>query len=317
MGQDLALRQISDAVCDHLANKAPKKPLVLSLHGPPGVGKSFFHQLAAQALYSPRPHPDLQCPGHDCAGYKVLFGLDFTEDDRQAQHAALRNAIFKHVQSNPESLLVIEEYDKLDCHMRGFFRQLLQGNMVGNISLAKSIVVLESNTGYTKFPKLLESAKSREKISSVKAQQLLKDLVYLRWLSEKCEETADTLKMVSLVDFFLPFFPLERVHIEELFQKRIQYKINSMKSQRVIPKDCRIEWNKEVIDFLTNKVEFNGLYPIEGGKEVATMMSRYVSRPLRHLVDSSNSSTARVCGDHKGAAQIAVDVENDKLHIQT
>ena len=66
MGQELALHQISDAVCDHLAAKERQRPLVLSLHGPPGVGKSMVHQLAAQALYNRRIHPDL-----DCAGYKV------------------------------------------------------------------------------------------------------------------------------------------------------------------------------------------------------------------------------------------------------
>jgi DNA polymerase III delta prime subunit len=71
VGQELALRQISDAVCDHLAQVEPQRPLVLSLHGPPGVGKSMFHLLAARALYNRKVHPELRCPGLDCAGYKV------------------------------------------------------------------------------------------------------------------------------------------------------------------------------------------------------------------------------------------------------
>lgn len=71
VGQELALRQITDAICDHLAKDEPQRPLVLSLHGPPGVGKSMFHRLAAQALYNRRIHDALRCPGLDCAGYKV------------------------------------------------------------------------------------------------------------------------------------------------------------------------------------------------------------------------------------------------------
>lgn len=68
----MALRQISDAICDHLAQPEPARPLVLSLHGPPGVGKSMFHLLAAHALYNRQPErPGLRCPGLDCAGYKV------------------------------------------------------------------------------------------------------------------------------------------------------------------------------------------------------------------------------------------------------
>lgn len=75
LGQEMALRQISDAICDHLAQPEPARPLVLSLHGPPGVGKSMFHLLAAHALYNRQPdRPGLRCPGLDCAGYKVGWG---------------------------------------------------------------------------------------------------------------------------------------------------------------------------------------------------------------------------------------------------
>ena len=74
VGQELAVRQATDAICDHLQNENPLRPLVLSVHGPPGVGKSLFHYLAAQALYAPDPNkPHLKCPGYDCAGYKVRF----------------------------------------------------------------------------------------------------------------------------------------------------------------------------------------------------------------------------------------------------
>lgn len=74
MGQELALRQATDAICDHLAQPEPIRPLVLSVHGPPGVGKSLSHLMAARALYNRHIHPDLRCPGYDCAGYKVRCG---------------------------------------------------------------------------------------------------------------------------------------------------------------------------------------------------------------------------------------------------
>jgi hypothetical protein len=52
VGQGFALQQLMDAVCDHLAEDSPTRPLVLSLHGPPGVGKTLFHRLLAQAVYN-------------------------------------------------------------------------------------------------------------------------------------------------------------------------------------------------------------------------------------------------------------------------
>jgi len=50
--QDLAIRQLVDAVCAHVENLQPRKPLVLSMHGPPGVGKTFTTTLLARALYN-------------------------------------------------------------------------------------------------------------------------------------------------------------------------------------------------------------------------------------------------------------------------
>lgn len=69
VGQELAIQQTSDAICDHLLKKQPQKPLVLSVHGPPGIGKSLSHRLLAQALYA--TSDNIGCPGSLCPGYRV------------------------------------------------------------------------------------------------------------------------------------------------------------------------------------------------------------------------------------------------------
>lgn len=196
----------------------------------------------------------------------------------------MRSALDDHMRYSPESFLILEEYDKLDCTMRGFFRHILEGGTIGNYSLAKSIVVLESNTGYTSLHRMLEQAGSRERISPEVAQKELKDLVFERWQQQGCEERSDTMKMVGLVDFFLPFFPLERKHVHELFELRLKEKVAAVETQ--LRRSSRrgglpIIWDPAVVEFLTCKVDFEGPYPIEGGKEVGTLMSRYVSRPVR------------------------------------
>ena len=73
VGQELAVHQVSDAICDHLADESPQKPLVFSTHGPPGVGKSMLHLLLARALYSKTPAKEQYCPGSACLGYKVPY----------------------------------------------------------------------------------------------------------------------------------------------------------------------------------------------------------------------------------------------------
>lgn len=57
-GQAVATDLLADAICDHLETPHPSKPLVLAVHGPPGVGKSYFHQLLAQAVYGAAVNED-------------------------------------------------------------------------------------------------------------------------------------------------------------------------------------------------------------------------------------------------------------------
>lgn len=71
IGQELALSHLTDHLCQHIAQKRPHKPLVISVHGPPGVGKTYTHLWLARALYNKQPAAELDCPGIHCRGYKV------------------------------------------------------------------------------------------------------------------------------------------------------------------------------------------------------------------------------------------------------
>jgi DNA polymerase III delta prime subunit len=75
VGQQLALTQLTDALCHHLSQQRPKKPLVISVHGPPGVGKTYTHLWLARILYNQQPSAALNCPGLDCRGYKVCAAV--------------------------------------------------------------------------------------------------------------------------------------------------------------------------------------------------------------------------------------------------
>ena len=296
VGQQPAMRVLTDAICDFLDEEAnaarmDTSPLVVSLHGPPGVGKTYFHKLAARALY----HAEERCPGRGCPAYKVLFGMDYTTHDAAEQHRLLQNSLIDHLALYPQSLVVIEEYDKLDCHMRGFFRQMLQGNRVvgdGNrsASLGKSIVVLESNLGYSTLHGLLEKSEDgtardiprrRDQVPMEDAQKALKDMIFTVWHDQGCEDFSDSQKFMRSVDHVLPFYPLEKTHIVELFEKKMRHFEAASGGLLTCDDTCR----QQVVPFLVDKVEFDGRYPIEGGKEVNTISTGYLSRPFRRWLD--------------------------------
>ena len=78
---------------------------------------------------------------------------------------------------------------------------------------------------------------------------MLKDLIFSMWADDGCEAQADTLKFVSLVDFFLPFLPLERRHIEALFDMRLKETATQLRQSQSV----ELTWDPDIITFLTEK----------------------------------------------------------------
>lgn len=125
------------------------------------------------------------------------------------------------------------------------------------------------------------------------AQRALKDMVFTMWQKQQCEGFSDSQKLIRNIDFFLPFYPLEREHIEKLFRMRLDSFAETAASHGAM-----LTYNTSLIDFLADRVEFDGRYPIEGGKEVNTVTTGYLSRPFRiflqALEDKANASYAWV-----------------------
>lgn len=65
---------------------------------------------------------------------QVFYGMDYLIAERSSRLEALRDQLLSHIQACPESLIVVEEYDKLDCDARGLWRQLLQHPERANVS---------------------------------------------------------------------------------------------------------------------------------------------------------------------------------------
>lgn len=64
-------RHLLAAILVHSRKAGLNLSVFVAAHGPPGVGKSLTHWLAARALYNADPLADSRCPGHACTGYKV------------------------------------------------------------------------------------------------------------------------------------------------------------------------------------------------------------------------------------------------------
>ena len=68
---------------------------------------------------------------------QVLYGMDYVSAERERQHAFLRAAVLEHLARAPQALVVVEEYDKLDCATRAMLRQLIEGAHSANATMAR------------------------------------------------------------------------------------------------------------------------------------------------------------------------------------
>lgn len=50
-GQHIAAEVVLNAITSHVTKSKSKSPLVMSFHGPNGVGKSYVSRMIAKALY--------------------------------------------------------------------------------------------------------------------------------------------------------------------------------------------------------------------------------------------------------------------------
>ena len=75
---------------------------------------------------------------NECTRVQVLYGMDYTVTEQERQHEMLKHSILDHLKHSPETLLVIEEYDKLDCPTRGLLKQLIDSPHSTSMSLSRS-----------------------------------------------------------------------------------------------------------------------------------------------------------------------------------
>ena len=253
--------------------------------------------------------PSRACPGPDCPAYKLVFGTDYAASEAAEQSAALRDAVLRHLAVYDSSVIVMEEYDKMGCAARGVLRQLLEKGARDAAEFKKTIFVLEANAGFATIKKTLDeedamngfaaatsdrnpigrdddhaTSVSLSPAATTKTQRFLRDLVFSRWADDRCEDLADTKKAVGAVDVFAPFTPLARDGVFAILKSHLDARVADKTDTTVLGDAALASLTYEtdsVLNFLTDQIEFEGKYAIEGGKEAPAALSRFVTRALR------------------------------------
>ncbi|TWW66348.1 torsin-1A-like [Takifugu rubripes] len=259
-GQHIASRIILKAVSGFMSNENPKKPLVLSLHGWTGTGKNFVSELIAENIFK---------KGMDSKYVHVFTSeLHFPHSSQSDTYKTqLQQWIKGNVSECGRSMFVFDGMDKMHPGLIDSIKPYLDYyDKLDGVSYRKAIFIFLSNAGGESIVDIAldfwKAGRSREEIE-------LRDLETVLSLSvfnnKKSGLWHTSLIDKNLVDFFVPFLPLEYHHV-------VQCAMNEMKVRGHEP-DLNVA--DEVARFHIDFPKREGIFAFKGCKTIQSKLDYY------------------------------------------
>uniref|UniRef100_K7D0C8 Torsin-1A n=4 Tax=Homininae TaxID=207598 RepID=K7D0C8_PANTR len=216
-GQHLAKKIILNAVFGFINNPKPKKPLTLSLHGWTGTGKNFVSKIIAENIYEGGLNSD----------YVHLFvaTLHFPHASNITLYKdQLQLWIRGNVSACARSIFIFDEMDKMHAGLIDAIKPFLDYyDLVDGVSYQKAMFIFLSNAGAERITDVAldfwRSGKQREDIKLKDIEHALSVSVFNNknsgfWHSSLIDR--------NLIDYFVPFLPLEYKHLKMCIRVEMQ-----------------------------------------------------------------------------------------------
>ncbi|XP_030290716.1 torsin-1A-like [Sparus aurata] len=207
IGQHIAADVILKTVDGFMSNNNPQKPLVLSLHGRTGTGKNFAARLIAENIFS---------QGMD-SKYVHIFTADhhFRHlSDIETYKAQLHQQIKHNVSNCERSMFIFDEMEKMDPGLIDTIKPYLEHyNKLDGVSYRKAIFIFLSNAGGESITQTtLDFWKDGRDRKEIKLRDLELSLSVSAFNENNGLKFSDLINK-HLVDYFVPFLPLEYSHV--------------------------------------------------------------------------------------------------------
>ncbi|NXK10651.1 TOR3A protein, partial [Herpetotheres cachinnans] len=208
-GQHLAKEVVVQAVQGFLQSPRPEKALVLSFHGWSGTGKNFVARMVASHLY--RDGLRSEC-------VKMFISLFHFPHHKymDSYKAQLKKQIGETVQLCKQSLFIFDEAEKLHFSLLDAIKPFMAHyDHKGQVDYQRSIFIFLSNLGGNTINEVAldfwRAGRAREEISMEFLEQRLR--LELQEPAENSYARSHLIKE-NLIDFFVPFLPLEYHHVK-------------------------------------------------------------------------------------------------------
>uniref|UniRef100_A0A8C0FH42 Torsin family 3 member A n=1 Tax=Bubo bubo TaxID=30461 RepID=A0A8C0FH42_BUBBB len=204
-GQHLAKEVVVQAVQRFLQSPRPEKALVLSFHGWSGTGKNFVARMVASHLY--RDGLKSEC-------VRVFISLLHFPHHKyvDSYKAQLKKQISETVQLCRQSLIIFDEAEKLHFGLLDAIKPFMaRYDSKGQVDYQRSIFLFLSNLGGNTINEVAldfwRAGRAREDISMDSLWVSVSHHVQSGY-------ACSLLLKENLIDFFVPFLPLEYHHVK-------------------------------------------------------------------------------------------------------
>ncbi|XP_043913778.1 torsin-1A-like [Protopterus annectens] len=260
-GQHLATHIVLKAVTGFINNPHPRKPLTLSFHGWTGTGKNYVSKIIADNVHKEGLNSRYV--------HQFVSTLHFPHaKDVHIYKNQLQTWVHRNVSLCSRSIFIFDEMDKMPAGLIDAIKPYLDYyDQIDGVSFRKSIFIFLSNSGGDKITEVAlefwRTGKNREEIQLRDLETRLSLAVFNNknsgfWHTSLIEK--------NLIDFFVPFLPMEYRHVQKCIQEEIK--------QRGLKVDL------EVVEMVLDEFSFfppnEAIYSQKGCKSVSAKLDYFL-----------------------------------------
>ncbi|CAL1538967.1 unnamed protein product [Lymnaea stagnalis] len=209
-GQHLVQKTVIGHIKGHLRSPSPPKALVLSFHGPTGVGKNFVSRIIAENLYKDGLRSKFV--------HLISATKEFPHDGMIPFYKdQLKSWIEGNVSHCERSMFIFDEVDKLPPLLLDVIKPYLDYyEHLGDINYRRSIFLFLSNSGGSDIGKIIfehwKDGKTRETLELTDVENFV--------MKSAVNDNQNGLwhsQLISnhLITAYIPFLPLAKEHVRK------------------------------------------------------------------------------------------------------
>ena len=273
-GQHLVLKVVPNAVHSHIFDKNPKKALVMSFHGWTGCGKNFVADLLREYIY--REGAETQF-AHVRIATEHFPDLNKVDEYR----TELRDFVREKTKLCGRSLFIFDEMDKMPAGVTDVLKSFIDHHhKIDGVDYRKNIFVFLNNVGGNEISQItlnnFYAGKAREDITTLQMEEILS----LTSLKKQGGFRDSELILSGLVDYFIPFLPMEKFHVKQCAAAEISRRMSQQEVDEPEGEVLNRTQRKEIVEKTAEEIQFypkgEDLFSKTGCKQVSKKVDMYM-----------------------------------------